>query len=174
MKVLSGSYVRQAMKPSCSHKKTARYWTGASRDPRSHPRGLGSCSCPYAPRRRTARPSKVSEDRRRAAPPLVGRRGASGGCARASCRGPSRPYRRCRSPLPASPAWGHRIPTGTVHAQSWHLGAGRSENRGLFAKFSGSWTVASRNRLQRFLAPFVATSDMRRPRDAKEPGLFAV
>ncbi len=45
--------------------------------------------------------------------------------------------------------------------------SGRPDDREPFLRFSGSWTVASRNSLQRFLAPFVATSSTSGPRVPK-------
>ena len=88
---------------------------------------------------------------------------------------------RCWRPIEGYAGPTNKLPR-TLHTKFTERGStpvlwassGRPDNREPFLGFSGSWAVASRNRLQRFLALFVATSGMRRPRGAKDLGLFAV
>jgi hypothetical protein len=102
---------------------------GRAKGLRSRPRGpslgsgLGVC------RRRPCKSSTVRAGRCPRAPPLVGQRGASGGCARAFSRGALRPSRHCRSPLAAFPAWGYRTPMGWA-APKWRK-QGNSAAKGI-------------------------------------------
>jgi hypothetical protein len=77
-----------------------------------------------------------------------------------------------QDPAPELPRNTH----GTKFAQDAHHSApmGPSSRKGWLPKFSGSPTVASRNRLPRFLAPFVATSHGSGSMDPSAPTLFAV
>src|SRR5215213_7713136 len=78
-----------------------------------------------------------------------------------------------RAPRPSLPGPCQRVSLTQPPLRANFLEPPQDEVRGT-SKFSGSRLVASRNRLLRFLAPFVATSAGLCPRGHKLPPLTAI